>query len=86
VPSTVFVLNGPNLDLLGTRQPEVYGHDTLADVKALVDKTAAELDLEADFRQSNHEGAMIDAVICGCGPQGCALALQHTAALIGASA
>jgi 3-dehydroquinate dehydratase-2 len=82
VPSTVFVLNGPNLDLLGTRHPEVYGHDTLADVEVLVDKPAAELGFEADFRQSDHDGA----VICGCGPHGCAMALPRIAALIGACA
>jgi 3-dehydroquinate dehydratase-2 len=58
----VLVLNGPNLDLLGTREPAVYGTDTLADVEALCRGTAAELGLGVDFRQSNSEGALIDAV------------------------
>lgn len=59
---TVLVLNGPNLDLLGTRQPEVYGRQTLADVEALCRATAASLGLAVDFRQSNAEGTLIDAV------------------------
>jgi 3-dehydroquinate dehydratase II len=148
VPSPVFVLNGPNLNLLGTRQPELYGHDTLPDVRELAEKAAAEFGLTVDFRQSNHEGTIIDsiheardgasgivinpaaythtsiaimdallatnlpvvevhlsnphrrepfrhesfvskvadAVICGCGAQGYALALQRVATLIGVAA
>lgn len=58
----VAVLNGPNLNLLGTRQPEVYGHDTLADVERLCAETAERFDLEVRCLQSNHEGALIDAV------------------------
>ena len=59
---TVLVLNGPNLNLLGTREPAVYGRDTLADVEALCRTTAAGLGLSVDFRQSNSEGALVDAI------------------------
>ncbi|MFJ2441588.1 type II 3-dehydroquinate dehydratase [Streptomyces sp. NPDC087658] len=59
---SVLVLNGPNLNLLGIREPEVYGKDTLADIEALCHTTAAAHGLRADFRQSNHEGVLIDAV------------------------
>ena len=60
MPQPILVLNGPNLNLLGLRQPEVYGRATLADVAALCTATAAEVGLTVDFRQTNHEGAMID--------------------------
>jgi 3-dehydroquinate dehydratase-2 len=60
--SSVLVLNGPNLNLLGTREPEVYGTSTLADVEALCRTTADEHDLRLDFRQSNHEGVLVDAI------------------------
>ena len=56
----VLILNGPNLNLLGTREPAVYGRDTLDDVRALAEKRAAELGLGIDFRQSNHEGVLVD--------------------------
>lgn len=59
---TIFVLNGPNLNLLGTREPETYGHHTLADVEKLCHDTAAQFGLSADCRQSNREGELIDFI------------------------
>ena len=58
----VLILNGPNLNLLGTRQPEVYGHQTLTDLQVACADLAETLDLTVDFHQSNHEGALVDAV------------------------
>ena len=58
----VLILNGPNLNLLGTRQPEVYGRETLADVEAACAALAETLGLSVDCRQSNHEGALVDLI------------------------
>ncbi|HEV7656333.1 MAG TPA: type II 3-dehydroquinate dehydratase [Mycobacteriales bacterium] len=58
--STVFVLNGPNLNLLGARSPLIYGSSTLADVERLCRETAAGLGLDVDFRQTNREGELVD--------------------------
>ena len=57
---TVFILNGPNLNLLGVRDPSVYGHDTLADIEERCLARAAALDLQIEFRQTNHEGQLVD--------------------------
>ena len=58
--ATIFVLNGPNLNMLGVREPHLYGTDTLADVEAACAERAGELGLDIDFRQSNHEGQIVD--------------------------
>lgn len=56
----VLILNGPNLNLLGKRQPEIYGSETLADVQAACEAAAQDLDLSITAKQSNHEGALVD--------------------------
>jgi 3-dehydroquinate dehydratase-2 len=65
----VYVLNGPNLNLLGTREPEIYGDETLDDIAGMLEDRALDLGLEIDMRQSNHEGHLVDwlheAQACG---------------------
>ena len=62
VDQTIYVLNGPNLNLLGTREPATYGSATLADVEKLCVATAAQFGLKADCRQSNREGELVDFI------------------------
>lgn len=59
MPATVLILNGPNLNMLGTREPEIYGTQTLEDIRRLCDECAASVSMKADFRQSNSEGELI---------------------------
>ena len=58
--SVIYVLNGPNLNLLGVREPHLHGSTTLAQVELLCRRVAGELDLQCEFRQTNHEGVMVD--------------------------
>ncbi|KQS01851.1 3-dehydroquinate dehydratase [Sphingomonas sp. Leaf357] len=60
MPDTIYVLNGPNLNLLGLREPDIYGHDTLDDIAGMLEDRARDLDLKIDMRQSNHEGHIVD--------------------------
>lgn len=62
MPSTVLVLNGPNLNLLGSREPEIYGHETLSDIAALCGRAAKSLGIAVDFRQSNSEAELVNWV------------------------
>jgi 3-dehydroquinate dehydratase II len=62
MPKTIYVLNGPNLNLLGEREPEKYGHATLADVEKLCRTTAQRHGFGIEFRQSNHEGEIVDSI------------------------
>lgn len=59
---TFLILNGPNLNLLGTRQPEVYGTTTLPDIEAICRTHAQKIGVDLDFAQSNHEGSLVDAI------------------------
>ncbi len=60
--ASVLILNGPNLNLLGTRQPEVYGSTTLADIEDMCIKHGKTIEMEVSFFQSNHEGALVDSI------------------------
>jgi 3-dehydroquinate dehydratase-2 len=60
VPKPLFILNGPNLNLLGQREPEIYGRETLDDIKTLCAQRATALSLEIEFRQTNQEGVLVD--------------------------
>ena len=71
----IYVLSGPNLNLLGVREPEIYGHDTLADVQARCEQRAKAKGLTIVFRQSNHEGELIDWVQ-EARENGCALVIN----------
>jgi 3-dehydroquinate dehydratase II len=59
---TIFILNGPNLNLLGQREPHIYGHTTLDEIRGRCEADASELGLTIDFRQSNFEGEIIEAI------------------------
>jgi 3-dehydroquinate dehydratase-2 len=59
-PPVIFVLNGPNLNLLGTREPRIFGTNSLDDIKSALEERAKGLEVKLDFRQSNHEGELVD--------------------------
>jgi 3-dehydroquinate dehydratase-2 len=60
MPKPIFVLSGPNLNLLGAREPHIYGSDTLEDIRARCERRAKALGFQVEFRQTNHEGVLID--------------------------
>jgi 3-dehydroquinate dehydratase-2 len=75
MPKPIYVLNGPNLNLLGTREPAIYGRDTLEDVRLRAEARAKALGFAIEFRQSNHEGELIDW-IHEAREKGCAIVLN----------
>jgi len=84
--STILILNGPNLNLLGSREPDIYGSETLDDIQAQVEAKAAELGMQADFRQSNAEHELVEWIqVAGGTAQGIILnagAFTHTSVAI----
>lgn len=85
MPDTIHVLNGPNLNLLGTREPGIYGAATLADIEALCRQAAASHGLELVFHQTNHEGVLVDQIHAARGSLGVVLnagAYTHTSVAI----
>ena len=60
MPHPLYVLNGSNLNMLGRREPHIYGTTTLAEIRSRTEALARELDMACDFRQTNHEGVMVD--------------------------
>lgn len=87
MPAKVHILNGPNLNLLGQREPEIYGADTLDDVNARCAALAATLGLEVVFFQSNHEGEIVDRIQAARKDTSCGIiinpaALTHTSVAI----
>jgi 3-dehydroquinate dehydratase-2 len=78
--SLVMVLNGPNLNLLGSREPEIYGHDTLDSIAEALEAQAQALGLEIDLRQSNHEGHLVDW-LQEAGSRGCLAVILNAGAL-----
>lgn len=67
--TSLLILNGPNLNLLGIRQPEVYGRATLSDIEAMCREKAQQLGIAVTFRQTNHEGVLVDAIHAARGTQ-----------------
>ena len=58
----ILVIDGPNMNMLGIRQPEIYGHETYEDLKSMIQREADALGVQVSFFQSNHEGALVDAI------------------------